>query len=87
MSTLRTISRLLVMIRETTSERSPSRCLAGKLIQRAWQDDSDNECQRVEIQVSHVGPDLQFATAEVESRRGFEVVLGRIVLGRGKQSA
>jgi single-strand DNA-binding protein len=39
--------------------------VAGKLVQRTWQDDDDNKRQSVEIQVSHVGPDLQFATAEV----------------------
>lgn len=39
--------------------------VAGKLIQRTWQDDSGNKRQTVEIQVSPVGPDLQFATAEV----------------------
>jgi single-stranded DNA-binding protein len=41
--------------------------VAGKLVQRTWQDDSCNKRQTVEIQVTHVGPDLQFATAEVES--------------------
>jgi len=39
--------------------------VAGKLVQRSWQDDAGNERQSVETQVSHVGPDLQFATAEV----------------------
>jgi single-strand DNA-binding protein len=39
--------------------------VAGKLVQRSWQDDSGNKRQTVEIQVNHVGPDLQFATAEV----------------------
>jgi len=39
--------------------------VAGKLVQRSWQDDSGNKRQSVEIQVSHVGPDLQFATADV----------------------
>jgi single-strand DNA-binding protein len=39
--------------------------VAGKLVQRTWQDDAGNKRQTVEIQVSHVGPDLQFATAEV----------------------
>ena len=39
--------------------------VAGKLVQRTWQDDSGNKRQTVEIQVTHVGPDLQFATAEV----------------------
>ncbi|MBA2313411.1 MAG: single-stranded DNA-binding protein [Actinobacteria bacterium] len=39
--------------------------VAGKLIQRSWQDSDGNKRQSVEIQVTHVGPDLQFATAEV----------------------
>jgi single-strand DNA-binding protein len=39
--------------------------VAGKLVQRTWQDDAGNKRQSVEIQVTHVGPDLQFATAEV----------------------
>jgi single-strand DNA-binding protein len=39
--------------------------VAGKLIQRTWQDDFGNKRQAVEIQVVHVGPDLQFATADV----------------------
>jgi single-strand DNA-binding protein len=39
--------------------------VAGKLVQRSWQDDDGNKRQTVEIQVAHVGPDLQFATAEV----------------------
>jgi single-strand DNA-binding protein len=39
--------------------------VVGKLVQRSWQDDSGNKRQSVEIQVTHVGPDLQFATAEV----------------------
>jgi len=39
--------------------------VAGKLVQRSWQDNDGNKRQSVEIQVTHVGPDLQFATAEV----------------------
>jgi single-strand DNA-binding protein len=39
--------------------------VAGKLVQRTWQDESGNKRQSVEIQVTHVGPDLQFAAAEV----------------------
>ena len=39
--------------------------VAGELDQRSWQDIDDNKRQAVEIQVSHVGPDLQFVTAEV----------------------
>lgn len=42
----------------------------GTLVQRTWQDDSGNKRQTVEIQVSHVGPDLQFATAEVAKSTG-----------------
>ena len=41
--------------------------VAGKLVQRSWQDNVGNKRQAVEIQVTHVGPDLQFATAEVAS--------------------
>ena len=33
--------------------------VAGKLIQRSWQDNDGNKHQTVEIQVSHVGPDLE----------------------------
>jgi single-strand DNA-binding protein len=39
--------------------------VAGKLVQRSWQDDDGNKRQTVETQVTHVGPELQFATAEV----------------------
>ena len=39
--------------------------VAGKLVQRSWQGNDGNKRQTVEIQVTHVGPDLQFATAEV----------------------
>ena len=39
--------------------------VAGKLVQRTWQDDAGNKRQSVEIQVTNVGPDLQFVTAEV----------------------
>jgi single-strand DNA-binding protein len=39
--------------------------VAGKLVQRSWQDNDGNKRQTVEIQVTHVGSDLQFATAEV----------------------
>ena len=39
--------------------------VAGKLVQRTWQDEAGNKRQTVEIQVAHVGPDLQFVTAEV----------------------
>ena len=36
-----------------------------QLVQRTWQDDAGNKRQTGEIQVTHVGPGLQFATAEV----------------------
>ena len=36
-----------------------------ELVQRSWQDNDGNKRQTVEIQVTHLGPDLQFATAEV----------------------
>ncbi len=38
--------------------------VAGKLVQRTFEVEG-NKRQTVEIQVTHVGPDLQFATAEV----------------------
>jgi len=38
--------------------------VAGKLVQRNFEVEGQNR-QTVEIQVTHVGPDLQFATAEV----------------------
>ena len=40
--------------------------MPGKLVQRSWQDNDGDKRQSVEIQVQHVGPDLQFATATVE---------------------
>src|ERR687892_668438 len=46
--------------------------VAGKLIQRTWQDESGNKRQTVEIQVTHVGPDLQFQSAEVERQTSSE---------------
>ncbi len=39
-------------------------CVAGKLVQRTFEVEGQKR-QTVEIQVTHVGPDLQFATAEV----------------------
>ena len=39
--------------------------MAGKLVQRSWQDNDGKKRQTVEIQVTHVGPDLQFQSAEV----------------------
>ena len=39
--------------------------VAGKLVQRSWEDKDGGKRQSVEIQVTNVGPDLQFATAEV----------------------
>jgi single-strand DNA-binding protein len=44
--------------------RNPSQS-SPELVQRSWQDKDGNKRQTVEIQVTHVGPDLQFATAEV----------------------
>ncbi len=51
--------------RERSAHSQDRVFVAGKLVQRTWQDDSGNKRQTVEIQVNHVGPDLQFATAEV----------------------
>ena len=39
--------------------------VAGKLVQRTWQDEASNKRQTLEIKVAHVGPDLQFATVDV----------------------
>ncbi|MDP9066780.1 MAG: single-stranded DNA-binding protein [Actinomycetota bacterium] len=39
--------------------------VAGKLVQRSWRDNDGNKRQTIEIQVTHVGPDLQFHSAEV----------------------
>ncbi len=39
--------------------------VAGKLVQRTWQEDAGNKRHSVEIQVTHVGPDLRFQSAEV----------------------
>ncbi len=39
--------------------------VGGKLVQRNWKDNDDNKRQSVEIQVTHVGPDLQFQSADV----------------------
>ena len=39
--------------------------VAGKLVQRSWQDNDGKKRQSVEIQVTHVGPDLKFATSDV----------------------
>ncbi len=65
--------------------------VAGKLVQHTWQDEAGNKRQSVEIQVTHVGPDLQLATADVaKSSAGFEVGLGRsfgcvLVPGKAKR--
>ena len=49
--------------RRRERSRSLNKCMrvfvAGKLVQRTWQDDAGNKRQTVEIQVTHVGPDLQ----------------------------
>ncbi len=42
--------------------------VAGKLVQRKYEDADGNKRSIVEIQVSHVGPDLQFVSAEVGPR-------------------
>ena len=42
--------------------------VAGKLVQRSWQDNDGNKPQTVEIQVTHVGPDLQFQSASIDRR-------------------
>jgi single-stranded DNA-binding protein len=42
--------------------------VAGKLVQRTWKDDAGRKHQNVEIQVTHVGPDLQFQSASVGPR-------------------
>ena len=42
--------------------------VAGKLVQRSWQDNDGNKRQTVEIQVTHVGPDLQFQSVEVKKK-------------------
>ena len=39
--------------------------VAGKLVQRSWQDNDGNKRHTVDIQVTHVGPNLQFQSAEV----------------------
>ncbi len=46
--------------------------VGGKLVQRNWQDNDGNKRQSVEIQVTHVGPDLQFQAAEVEKATSAE---------------
>ena len=63
------------------------RSWAGKLVARSWQDNDGNKPQSVEIQVTHVGADLHFASAEVDRfhRRRFGFGLGPsfgYVLGR-----
>ncbi len=39
--------------------------VAGKLVQQSWQDSDGNKRRSDETQVTHLGPELQFATAEV----------------------
>ncbi len=46
--------------------------VAGKLVQRSWQDSDGNKRQSVEIQVSHVGPDARFQSAEVSKATSSE---------------
>ena len=55
--------------RERSADPQVRRCgssLLGKLVHRSWQDNDGNKRQGVEIQVQHLGPDLQFATATAE---------------------
>jgi single-strand DNA-binding protein len=40
--------------------------VAGKLTQRSYEDEGGNKRSVIEVVVSHLGPDLQFATADVE---------------------
>ena len=63
--------------------------VAGKLVQRSWQDDAGNKRHSVEIQVTHVGPDLQFATAEVakSTAEGLQSASERGSSAEEKQSA
>ena len=49
-----------------TATKGTRLLVAGKLTQRQWEDDDGNKRSTVEIVVSHLGPDLQFATAQVE---------------------
>jgi single-stranded DNA-binding protein len=63
--------------------------VAGKLVQRSWQDDDGNKRQTVEIQVTHVEPDVQFRRPRRSPSppQGFRFALGRsfgCVLGRGE---
>lgn len=39
--------------------------VVGKLVQRKFEDSDGNKRSTIEVQVSHVGPDLQFTSAEV----------------------
>lgn len=39
--------------------------VTGRLSQRSWEDEGGHKRSTTEIQVSHLGPDLQFATADV----------------------
>ena len=42
--------------------------VAGKLVQRRFEDGDGNKRSTIEIQVSHVGPDLQWVSASVRPR-------------------
>lgn len=42
--------------------------VAGKLVQRKFEDAEGNKRSTIEMQVSHVGPDLQFQSASVGPR-------------------
>ena len=50
---------------ETLSKKGMRILVAGKLAWRSWQDNDGDKRHAVEIQVAHIGPDAQFATAEV----------------------
>ena len=51
--------------------------VAGKLIQRTWQDNAGKKRHTVEIQVTHVGPDLQLSQAWVGAR-SWEATLSEV---------
>ena len=60
--------------------------VAGKLVQRSWQDNDGNKRQTVEIQVTprRTGSPVRYRRGHKVDRRGFGFVLGREVLGRRK---
>jgi single-strand DNA-binding protein len=48
-----------------TLKKGTRAIVAGKLVQRKFEDGDGNKRSVIEIQVGHVGPDLQFSSAEV----------------------